>query len=66
MTLAQWWQTNARDLPWRFGRTTPWGVLVSEVMSQQTQMGRVVPYWTRMDGPMAGRSPRSPTPRNPT
>ena len=45
-TLAQWWQTNARDLPWRFGRTTPWGVLVSEVMSQQTQMGRVVPYWT--------------------
>lgn len=44
--LAQWWQTNARDLPWRFGRTTPWGVLVSEVMSQQTQMGRVVPYWT--------------------
>ena len=45
-TLAQWWQTNARDLPWRFGRTTPWGVLVSEVMSQQTQMGRVVPYCT--------------------
>ena len=45
-TLAQWWQSNARDLPWRFGRTTPWGVLVSEVMSQQTQMGRVVPYWT--------------------
>ena len=37
---------NARALPWRFGRTTPWGVLVSEVMSQQTQMGRVVPYWT--------------------
>ena len=44
--LAEWWQANARDLPWRFGRTTPWGVLVSEVMSQQTQMSRVVPYWT--------------------
>ena len=44
--LAAWWQTHARDLPWRFGRTTPWGVLVSEVMSQQTQMSRVVPYWT--------------------
>ncbi|MBM6699670.1 A/G-specific adenine glycosylase [Bifidobacterium pullorum subsp. saeculare] len=43
--LAAWWQTHARDLPWRFGRATPWGVLVSEVMSQQTQMGRVVPYW---------------------
>ncbi|WP_240541991.1 A/G-specific adenine glycosylase [Bifidobacterium sp. CP2] len=44
--LAAWWETNARDLPWRFGRTTPWGVLVSEVMSQQTQMSRVVPYWS--------------------
>lgn len=44
--LFDWWRNNARDLPWRFGRTTPWGVLVSEVMSQQTQMSRVVPYWT--------------------
>ena len=44
--LAAWWEVSARDLPWRFGRTTPWGVLVSEVMSQQTQMSRVVPYWT--------------------
>lgn len=43
--LAAWWELNARDLPWRFGRTTPWGVMVSEVMSQQTQMSRVVPYW---------------------
>lgn len=43
--LAVWWDENARDLPWRFGRTSPWGVLVSEVMSQQTQMSRVVPYW---------------------
>lgn len=45
-TLGVWWHDSARDLPWRFGRTTPWGVLVSEVMSQQTQMSRVVPYWT--------------------
>lgn len=43
--LAAWWAAEARDLPWRFGRATPWGVLVSEVMSQQTQMSRVVPYW---------------------
>ena len=43
--LQVWWHANARDLPWRFGRATPWGVLVSEVMSQQTQMSRVVPYW---------------------
>ena len=44
-SLAEWWHESARDLPWRFGRATPWGVLVSEVMSQQTQMSRVVPYW---------------------
>lgn len=43
--LADWWTEYARPLPWRFGRTSPWGVLVSEVMSQQTQMSRVVPYW---------------------
>ncbi|WP_152210134.1 HhH-GPD family protein [Bifidobacterium cebidarum] len=45
LRLGAWWDANARDLPWRFGRATPWGVLVSEVMSQQTQMSRVVPYW---------------------
>ncbi|MFT8704867.1 A/G-specific adenine glycosylase [Bifidobacterium aquikefiricola] len=44
--LFPWWDHHARDLPWRFGRTTPWGILVSEVMSQQTQMSRVAPYWT--------------------
>ncbi|MCI1219592.1 MAG: A/G-specific adenine glycosylase [Bifidobacterium sp.] len=43
--LFAWWNQHARDLPWRFGRATPWGVLISEVMSQQTQMSRVVPYW---------------------
>lgn len=43
--LADWWGEHARPLPWRFGRTSAWGVLVSEVMSQQTQMIRVVPYW---------------------
>ncbi|WP_289098564.1 A/G-specific adenine glycosylase, partial [uncultured Bifidobacterium sp.] len=44
--LFAWWDVHARTLPWRDGRTSPWGVLVCEVMSQQTQMGRVVPYWT--------------------
>lgn len=55
--LAAWWQDNARDLPWRGDGVAPWGVLVSEVMSQQTQMSRVVPYWTdwmaRWPGPAA-------------
>ncbi len=43
--LFAWWDEHARALPWRNGQTTPWGVLVCEVMSQQTQMSRVVPYW---------------------
>lgn len=42
--LRPWWEKNARPLPWRIN-STPWGVLVSEVMSQQTPMTRVVPYW---------------------
>ena len=45
LALQAWWANNARDLPWRNESTTPWGVLVCEVMSQQTQMSRVVPYW---------------------
>jgi A/G-specific adenine glycosylase len=33
-------------LPWR-GASDPWGVLVSEIMLQQTQVVRVQDYWTR-------------------
>ncbi len=44
--LRQWWEDNARDFPWRHPDRPPWGVLVSEVMSQQTPMERVLPYWT--------------------
>lgn len=43
--VAQWFSTHARDLPWRQPGTSPWGVLVSEVMSQQTPMSRVAPRW---------------------
>src|SRR6185312_1665282 len=32
----EWYAEHARDLPWRHAGTTPWGVLVSEVMLQQT------------------------------
>lgn len=42
---ADWFAGNARDLPWRRPGTTPWGVLVSEVMSQQTPVKRVAPAW---------------------
>lgn len=33
-------------LPWRLN-TEAWGVLVSEIMLQQTQIERVIPYWER-------------------
>ena len=44
-TVAAWYAHHARDLPWRRPGTTPWGVLVSEVMSQQTPVARVAPVW---------------------
>ncbi|MGA7420939.1 MAG: hypothetical protein WBW80_23350, partial [Acidimicrobiales bacterium] len=42
------------ELPWRHTRD-PWAILVSEVMAQQTQVGRVVPVFERFMG-------RFPTP----
>ncbi len=44
--VADWFAANGRDLPWRVGYD-PYHVLVSEVMAQQTQMGRVVEYFRR-------------------
>lgn len=44
--LAGWFAREARDLPWRAPDRTPWGVLVSEVMAQQTPVARVAPVWT--------------------
>ena len=43
----RWYTTNARDLLWRRPETTPWGVLVSEVMLQQTPVTRVEPVWSQ-------------------
>ena len=45
--VTDWYTRAARDLPWRRPGTTPWGVLVSEVMLQQTPVARVVPVWQR-------------------
>lgn len=42
--VLAWGLPRLRDLPWRQTRD-PWAVLVSEVMSQQTQVARVVPKW---------------------
>lgn len=43
--IIDWFGTNARELPWRAADRTPWGVLVSEVMLQQTPVVRVLPVW---------------------
>ncbi len=44
--LLAWYAGEKRDLPWR-GVTDPYLILVSEVMLQQTQVDRVIPYYTR-------------------
>ncbi len=43
--VAGWYDENSRALPWRDPSATPWGVLVSEVMLQQTPVARVLPVW---------------------
>lgn len=42
--LLAWWDDNVRDLPWRKTRD-PYRILVAEVMLQQTQVERVIPYY---------------------
>lgn len=53
--LAAWFAANARPLPWRAAGVTPWGILVSEIMLQQTPAARVA-------GPWAAWMERWPTP----
>ncbi|MFW2512778.1 A/G-specific adenine glycosylase [Demequina sp. SO4-13] len=43
--VATWFAREARELPWRADNRSPWGVLVSEVMLQQTPVVRVAPVW---------------------
>ena len=45
--VINWYATNARPLPWRAPGVSAWGVLVSEVMSQQTPVSRVTESWRR-------------------
>ena len=41
--ITDWFKKNKRDLPWR--KTDAWGVLVSEIMLQQTPVQRVLPIY---------------------
>ncbi|MFW5473294.1 A/G-specific adenine glycosylase [Knoellia sp. CPCC 206450] len=43
--VLDWYAVSSRDLPWREPSCSPWGVLLSEVMSQQTPLARVEPIW---------------------
>ncbi|KQX74652.1 A/G-specific adenine glycosylase [Aeromicrobium sp. Root472D3] len=42
--ITAWFATAARDLPWRRG-VSPWAVMVSEFMLQQTPVARVLPVY---------------------
>ncbi len=41
--ITDWFKKNKRDLPWR--KSDAWGVLVSEIMLQQTPVQRVLPIY---------------------
>ncbi len=47
--LARWFVAHGRMLPWR-SDPSPYAVLVSEFMLQQTQVATVVPYFIRWMG----------------
>lgn len=43
--VLEWYAAHARELPWRGPGATPWRVMVSELMLQQTPVARVVPVF---------------------
>jgi A/G-specific adenine glycosylase len=48
--VIDWFDENARDLPWRRAEAGPWGVMVSEFMLQQTPVSRVLPVYEQWLG----------------
>ena len=46
LLLLQWFRENGRDLPWRQSRD-PYGVWLSEIILQQTQVKQGWDYWER-------------------
>lgn len=43
--VLAWYDDHARDLPWRRQDASPWSILVSEFMLQQTPVARVLIPW---------------------
>jgi len=44
--VTEWFAAHKRNFPWR-ERPSPYAVLVSEIMLQQTQASRVIPFFNR-------------------
>tara|TARA_B100001564_G_C20656683_1_gene679551 strand:- start:1662 stop:2600 length:939 start_codon:yes stop_codon:yes gene_type:complete len=45
--LLEWWKENQDDFPWRETKD-PWKILISEILLQQTQAKRMIPYYQRI------------------
>jgi A/G-specific adenine glycosylase len=45
-SILSWYKEHKRDLPWR-KTTDMYKILVSEIMLQQTQVDRVIPYYNK-------------------
>jgi A/G-specific adenine glycosylase len=43
--VLDWYDQHARELPWREAGASPWAVMVSEFMLQQTPVSRVLPVF---------------------
>ena len=46
--LLGWFDENARPLPWRVSKVSPWESLLAEIILQQTRMETGLPYWERI------------------
>lgn len=45
LRLLEWYRQHKRDLPWR--GASPYGIWISEIMLQQTQVATVIPFYNR-------------------
>jgi A/G-specific adenine glycosylase len=61
--VNRWFQNHGRDLPWR-GNVTPWEVVMSEFMLQQTQVSRVIPYFEEFRETFPAPSAMAKTPKS--
>ena len=60
--VLDWYDAHARDLPWREPSASPWAVMVSEFMLQQTPVSRVLPvyaHWLERRPGSAGEAVRA-------